>query len=174
VLLDSEETVGFDFDKKDKIEIVHSCLLTEVKPIIPEDHQLFQQLKSSYDKIDENSTIYVKAACTLVNSILTQERLYFALSGPALKKLFEKDPNLKFKPESFSGTTWRKILAKCYNQFGLFKLYQKGKGPRNANMYRLSDKALADFLLGQGVDALLQKEETLAFVSVDFNKVSKD
>lgn len=158
----------FDVKSKSLIETASPSMLHIIRLITDEDSEILKAVRNEYSLIDENSNIFEKATCTIVASILLQERLYFNLTLREFRKLLDKDPNHKF-PVVFHNRAWPKILHALYNQMGIMQLVQQGSF-KTASTYRVTHKAIAEYLLATGIDAKAQKAEALEFTNRRFVK----
>lgn len=165
--------MSFDnFESLSKIDFDHPAYLCKIRAITLDDDEIFQDLKKQYEKINQFSNAKQRLLCTLVCSILVQERLYFATSKTGLNKLMKQDDNLgEFKRGVDNNLTWNELQAWLYNDVKLIELVQQGKHKR-PSAYRINKTSeigskIYEYILSKGIDKEKQKEEVLKFIEGD-------
>lgn len=136
-------------------------LLSHIRLIQDTDCTLLLSIREDYRALTKDSNVYERACCTLIASILLQERLYFGLSRTAMRDLIIKDDNLGDFRSTFSNGIWPSLLAKFYDDFGLIKMIQKGT-TRTASIFEVVHPELVAYLSTK-ISADEQKIEALAF-----------
>ena len=134
--------------------------LKEYKDAFPEYIDFFEDYKSSNKK--------ARMICSIVNSILTQRRIYFSFSATTLKELFNSDNNLK--KVTLQSSEYTKIIDKL-ESVGLIEIIQKPQGPF-AYGFKVKDSDLLVSL--EGVDESFQKEQLHQFVGLNIQDNIQD
>lgn len=172
--------MSFDsFENLSKIDFNHPAYLCKIRAIADTDDAIFQELKEQYSKINQLSNGRQRLLCTLICSILLQERLYFATSKAGLNNLMQQDPNLGEFNEGVGNQkkdSWANLLAWLYNDVQLIELVQQGKHKKPSVFKIKKDSAIGakivEYLLSKGIDHNKQKEEALNFIAgKDLNSV---
>lgn len=143
-----------DFDK-DKV------LLSHIRLIQDDDCPLLIHMQSQYKRINEASNDLERVFCTVITSIVLQERYYFALTRRQMRALILKDANLGKYRKSFSDKAWPALLAKLYD-LGIFKLVQKGTRS-TASIFEVSHPDILEYFNTLDLNKDIQKAEALAF-----------
>jgi hypothetical protein len=155
----SRGKVSFKAKALSKLGINQVVLLKETTLLTSTHNALLASLRDDYLNLDDKSNVYEKAFLTLLNAILTQERVYFALSRRSMQELMRNDLNFK-NPEAFSNNSWAAILAKFYNQFKVIRLIKQGT-TRTASAFEVIHPEILTHL--SHIDKKSQKEKTMAF-----------
>lgn len=161
--------MSFDAKRLCKADLNKKVLLTEIRQITMDDCPLLLSILEDYKALDQRSSKYEKAFCTLVASILIQERVYFAMTRRSFQELMLNDSNY---PEGVSGAfsngDWSSILAKFYNQFKIIELVQPGDR-FNASIFKVTHPEILEYLSGR-IDIEAQALQTIEF---NQNRTSK-
>lgn len=168
--------MGFNkIEELSKLDFNHPAYLCKIRAISPEDDEIFQELKLEYEKINQFSNSKQRFLCTLICSILIQERLYFAMSKMGLNKLMKQDVNLgNFNVGIDNNISWASILAWLYNDVKLLELVQQGPR-RKPSVFRINKdselgKKIYDYLLVKGINKVSQRTEAIEFISIKDEK----
>jgi hypothetical protein len=143
-----------DFDK-DKV------LLSHIRLIQDDDCPLLIHMRDQYKLIDGASNDLERVFCTVITSIVMQERYYFALTRRQMRALILKDVNLGKYRTSFSDKAWPAILAKLYD-LGLFKLIQAGTRS-TASIFEVTQPDILAHFETLSIDKSTQLTDALAF-----------
>lgn len=122
---------------------------------------LWQALQTQYKVAGMQDSIGM-AICSIINSIITQKRIYFAMSRESLKELMGQDHNHNF--EGFKNTHYAKILRQLYEMNIVKKIFEiKGK----ATGFEVIDSDLVLYL--NNVNRNQQYLEISSFCNVGTN-----
>ena len=117
-------------------------------------HEQWATLKHEYGKVN---TPIGRALCSIVNSILFQQRVYFSLTRADLREMVTEDRN-HVQIRSFKNETYSKIRALLFEN-GIAEEVFKGTG-KQVSILKIVDKNLLKYLK---VNVEAQKEESLIF-----------
>lgn len=127
---------------------------------LPSNDAIWIELKQKYESVDLADPI-LRASLSLMNSILTQERVYFAMNRRGLKELIEKDLNideryrLGFKDQYYSA-----IIHSLIDWGIIIRLKTASRG--KAGIFQVVHEGLLNYLMKR-VDSKLQFTQAMEF-----------
>ncbi len=126
-------------------------------------HEVWDWLKEQYNDINEYDSVS-KAMVSVLNSILNQERIFFAISRKGMLELVKSDMNFKTtKGTGFKTTLYSKILSKLQED-GYISKFQDSDNGLTATGYEVCDEYLLSYL-DRKIDRIKQQKEVSDFVS---------
>lgn len=137
-------------------------LLVITRKIVDEDrfaHEVWVWMKDQYSNINEADAIG-KLVCSVINAILTQERICFAISRRGLQELLKNDKNFNTVGLGFNNNIYPTIIAKLH-EWGIVKTIHESTG-YSATGYEVIEEGLLAHL-GRKVDRNTQYVEVLKF-----------
>lgn len=115
-------------------------------------------IQQDYQALKSYSSSIERATCTLIASILLQERLYYLKTREGFRSIMKRDANLVANFKTFSDREWAKILSTWYSN-GIIELVSKGDR-NNAGVYKVVHPVIVEYL-NTKVDATKQLNEVL-------------
>ncbi len=148
-----------DFDKGEVEANFTMVSLSYTTKIIEENLQLpeWEYLQSFYSKTDSA----MKRICvSVMNSIISQRRVYFTMSCRCIRKLVQGDQNHKESIGLSNKTNWYGHCINILCKSGLLELVKRGAGSR-PSVYKLTDEYLINVLK---LDEEKQRKEAFKFI----------
>lgn len=96
---------------------------------------------------------------TILNAIVTQQRVYFAITRDMVRQMVQADQNWSERP-GFGNDQWR-IILRLLADTQIANVVHKGKGAR-PSVYRLGERWL--YLIETSVNHQSQEAATISFV----------
>lgn len=121
-------------------------------------HDVWADLKVHYEQINQGDAV-LRASVSILNSILTQERIYFAMSRRGIEHLIQNDKNLS-NNKAFKASVYPTILAFLMEQGYIEKIVEGNT--LTANGYKVVHPMYLDFL-SRSIDKEAQLNEIKAF-----------
>jgi hypothetical protein len=137
---------------RQKVRVPNYCLLTRARIITEEDigsNKKWKTLRAWYDQAENSpNTHWIDQALqSMVNAIVYQERIYFAITRETLKELFQNDTNWKNKI-SLSPSYYGFLISEMVNS-GFFEAHpnnKRFKKQRKPMVFKVVDKRILNLL----------------------------
>lgn len=123
-----------------------------------ENNPLLIDLYNSYKLAVKSDS---KAACSLVNAIITHKLYYFAITRRSLDDLIRTDVNHR-NSSSFEPKAYKALLFHLSQTLGLIELVHKGTA-RTAAGFKVIHPDIVQYLDSLGIDKDSQLKELIAF-----------
>ncbi len=158
-----------DLLQDSNINLISSPVLCYTKRITGLDSiSVLNDLFKAYKSLNKTNYKDLGPACTLLNSILTQKRVYFVLTRRLFLDAFYNDFNIPPRFKKISANRWSSILKSFHNK-KYITLVKRGTG-RRGNVYKVNHAEILNHLISLGIDAESQLESILE----GFEALSKD
>lgn len=131
-------------------------VLQYIRRIKPDDTAPLLSILEDYKALTIESSFLERATCTLIASILLQERVYFLLTRDGFRSIMKRDSNLINNVKTFSDRDWSKLLSFWYEN-NIIELLVKGD-KRNAAIYQVKHPVMLSYL-NEKIDAAKQLQE---------------
>lgn len=154
--------------KKNEDLLPSLVFLNKTTKILKDSESILIDLLGEYQSLTLDSPIHSLAACSIVNSIITQKRYYFALTRTGLRNLIGYDQNIKHL-KGFDNKQYSSILNSLYNTNKIMKLIKKGN-TKTASIYQVDHPELVKYLESLSIDFEAQRIEALKFNSKAISK----
>ena len=137
---------------RQKVRVPNYCLLTRARIITEEDiesNEKWKTLKAWYDQVGNSpNTHWIDQALqSMVNAIVYQERIFFAITRETLKELFQNDTNWKNRI-SLSPSYYGFLISEMVNS-GFFEAHphnKRFKKQRKPMVFKVVDKRILQLL----------------------------
>ncbi len=129
------------------------------KDVFP--HEIWVWLRTQYENITESDPVS-RAACSIINSFLYQERVYFAISRRSIQTLIKNDKNFSkhYRGVGFKSTYYSKILHFLMSN-DIIKKVEDGSDT-TASGFQVVDEHCLSFL-SRKIDLQKQRHEISEF-----------
>lgn len=137
--------------------------LTLTRHIISEEkfvHDAWLWMKNQYLEINENDGVS-RGMTSILNAILNQERIYFAITRKGTLDLVKGDKNYQKKDMAFRNGSYSNILA-TLQEAGFIRKFQDSSNDFSATGYEVVDELFLTYL-DRKIDRELQKRQVIDF-----------
>jgi hypothetical protein len=131
-------------------------VLQYIRRIKSTDASILLSIQEDYQALTIESSFLERATCSLIASILLQERVYYIKTREGFRSIMKRDSNLINNTKTFSDRDWSKLLSFWYEN-NIIELLIKGD-KRNAAIYQVKHPKILSYL-NTKVDAAKQFEE---------------
>lgn len=141
--------------KNDLVHLEMTTTLTKENLRLPE----WKMLQEDYQLVKDSGDAAVgRYMCSVLNAILSQKRIYFALTRDGVAALVRNDPNFK---SGFDNSLYASLILQLTEKQKILQLLEKGTSKWSPAAYKLVDKNYLKFIQ---INENEQKQQTLDFI----------